>query len=362
MEKLILTRRIQLVIPCRDKEELKVYYDRLYDFQRSTCKAANMINTHLFVQDRLKEMVYLVEEKKVALADASKSEEGILNTSRMNSTYRQLSAHFLKILPSNTLSNLNQAVFKTYQANKDLYWKGEKSLPNYRKDLPIPFSSRELRLEDSEDGKNYLFQLFKIPFKTYLGRDKAQMRHLLKRVQKGEISLRQSALQLKNNKIYLLASVEVEKQETPLDASLIAEVSLSLEFPLVVRIGKNELQIGSKEEFLYRRLAIQAARRRVQHACSYSTGGRGRAARYKSLENFSEKEKNYIDEKLHLYSRRLIDYCLKESAGTILLVNQSYKEEMAKEDRLLLRNWSYYGLKEKIAYKAKQVGINVLEE
>lgn len=362
MEKIILTRRIQLVIPSHDKEELKVYYDRLYDYQRTTCKAANMINTHLFLQDRIKDMVYLAEERKIVLADGSKSEEGILNTSRMNSTYRQLSAHFLKVLPSNTLSNLNQAVFRTYQANKELYWKGEKSLPNYRKDLPIPFSSRELRLDEYGDGKNYTFRLFKIPFRTYLGRDKAQIRGLLKRVQKGEVILRQSALQLKNNKIFLLASVEVEQKKTMLDSSIIAEVSLSLEFPMVVRIGKNELQIGSKEEFLYRRLSIQAARRRLQHACSFGRGGRGRAAKFKSLENYSEKEKNYIDEKLHLYSRRLIDFCLKQGAGTILLVNQSYKEEMAKEDRMLLRNWSYYGLKEKIAYKAKQLSINVLEE
>jgi len=82
----------------------------------------------------------------------------------------------------------------------------------------------------------------------------------------------------------------------------------------------------------------------------------------KSLEHYNDKEKNYVDSKLHLYSRRLIELCVKTQAGTLLLVNQSNKEELAKDDKFLLRNWSYYGLIQKIKYKAKMVGINVIVE
>lgn len=362
MEKIILTRRIQLIINCRDKEMLKAYYDRLYEYQRMACKAANLVNTHLFFQDRLKELVYLTSDMRVKLADAGKDEDGILNTSHMNSVYRTLSAHFLKILPSSTLSNLNQAVYRTYQSNRDLYWKGEKSIPNFRKHIPIPFSSRDIALREEDDGKSFTFSLFKIPFKTYLGRDRSGMRPLLRKIMRGEIPLRQSAVQVRNNKIYLLATLETEKQHHILDTSLIAEVSLSLEYPLVVKIGREEYQIGNKEEFLYRRLAIQAARRRLQIAASWNKGGKGRRKKLKSLETYSEKEKNYIESRLHLYSRRLIDHCIRAGAGAILLVNQSQKEEVAREDPVLLRNWSYYGLKSKIAYKAGLANILLMEE
>ena len=75
-----------------------------------------------------------------------------------------------------------------------------------------------------------------------------------------------------------------------------------------------------------------------------------------------KKEKTYVDTNLHLYSRRLIELCVKAQAGTLLLVNQSNKEEIAKGDEFLLRNWSYYGLIEKIKYKAKMVGINMIIE
>lgn len=362
MEKVILTRKIQLIINCRDKEALKEYYDRMYEYQRMVCKAANMINTHLFLQDRLKDLVYLTSDAKVKLADAAKDEDGILTTSHMNSVYRTLSAHFLKILPSTTLSNLNQALYKTYQSNRELYWKGEKSMPNFRKDIPIPFSNRDITLREEEDGKSFTFSLFKIPFKTYLGRDRSNIRLILRKIVSGELPLRQSAIQIKKNKIYLLASLETEKQHFEPDVSLIAEVSLSMEYPLVVKIGREEFQIGNKEEFLYRRLSIQAARRRLQIAASWNKGGRGRKKKLKSLENYSEKEKNYIESRLHLYSRKLIDHCIRAGAGTILLVNQSYKEEVAKDDPLLLRNWSYYGLKSKIAYKAKLANILLIEE
>lgn len=43
------------------------------------------------------------------------------------------------------------------------------------------------------------------------------------------------------------------------------------------------------------------------------------------------------------------------------LVERS-KEEVAKEDEFLLRNWRYYRLIEKIKYKADIAGINVIIE
>ncbi|WP_144243260.1 IS200/IS605 family element transposase accessory protein TnpB [Sphingobacterium sp. ML3W] len=80
------------------------------------------------------------------------------------------------------------------------------------------------------------------------------------------------------------------------------------------------------------------------------------------MEHFNEKEKGRVDSRLHLYSRKLIDICVKSEAGTLLLVNQKMKEEFAKGDEFLLRNWSYFGLIEKIKYKANMAGINVIVE
>ena len=82
----------------------------------------------------------------------------------------------------------------------------------------------------------------------------------------------------------------------------------------------------------------------------------------KSLDDYQHMEKRYVDQKLHVYSRMVIDFCVKHKAATLLLVNQEHKEEIAREDSFLLQNWSYYNLKDKINYKAAKAGIQVIEE
>jgi hypothetical protein len=241
--------------------------------------------------------------------------------------------------------------------------KGEKSVRNYKKDIPIPFRGTDIsNLTPTENGKNFRFTLFKIPFRTYLGKDFFDKRILLENSLKGSVKICTSSLVLDKGKIFLLASFQQENQHKDLDGGVMAEASLSLEYPIIVRIGKSRYSIGNKEEFLHRRLAIQAARQRIQKAVMFNRTGHGKKRKTKALADFKGMEKNYITSKLHLYSRRLIDICVKHKAGTLLLINQHEKEAVAKEDEFLLRNWTYYGLKEMIAYKAKKVGITLIVE
>lgn len=82
----------------------------------------------------------------------------------------------------------------------------------------------------------------------------------------------------------------------------------------------------------------------------------------KCLADYHHKERQYVEHKLHVYSRKLIDFCVKNEAATLILVNQEQKEEIAKEDGFLLQNWSYYSLKDKIRYKAERAGIQLVVE
>jgi len=176
------------------------------------------------------------------------------------------------------------------------------------------------------------------------------------------VELCSCSIQIKDNKLFLLASFRIEKEKHSLNESVIAEAALSIDFPITVNIGKRHYAIGSKEEFLYRRLAIQAARRRIAKAITYNRGGKGRSKKLKALERYAEAEKNYVASRLHLYSRRLIDICIRHGAGTLILTRQEEKQEAAKEDEFLLRNWSYYELKEKISYKADKAGVMLIVE
>ncbi len=167
---------------------------------------------------------------------------------------------------------------------------------------------------------------------------------------------------VQGRKIFWLPVFEVEKEQHELKEEIIAEASLSIEYPITVKVGKAKTTIGSKEEFLHRRLALQSAMKRVMEGAKYNRSGKGRKRKAKSIEHYKRAERQYVDYKLHVYSRNLIDFCVKHQAGTLILLNQQQKEEIAREEEFLLRNWSYYELLTKIKYKAAKAGIEVIVE
>ena len=365
MEKntIIITRKIQLLIDSEDAEVVKEIRAQLYQWQRICFKAANMIMSHQFVQEQVKDFFYLTEDIKLKLADQKKDENGILQSSREGAMYHVLAGHFKGQVPMDMMASLNHSLLSYFSKEKTAYWRGEKSLRNYKSNIPMPFTGKSIyKFTLTPDGKNYCFKLFQIPFRTYLGKDCGDKKMLMERLRTGILKLRSSHLQLDQGKVYLLAAVQLEKECYVLDPGVIAEASLSIEHPIVVKIGKYEYVIGNKEEFLHRRLAIRAAVHRVQKGATFNRGGHGRKRKMKSLDDYRQMEKRYVEQKLHVYSRMLINFCLKHQAATLLLVNQRAKEEIAKEDPFLLQHWSYYSLKEKINYKAKKAGIQLIVE
>jgi hypothetical protein len=363
MEKstLKLTRKIQLLVDLPTKEERKEVLDRLYVWQNRCFRAANLIVSHLYIQEMIKEFLYLSEGVQYKLADENKDEEGILQRSRINTTYRLVSNRFKGEIPTNILSNLNSTLLASFNKNRPEYWRGERSLKNFRRDLAFPFSSDCMTgLSYNEEKNAFCFRLFRIPFLTYLGKDFSDKRMLLERVVNGEVRLCTSHIKLKDEKIFWLPVFEIEKEKQDVKPEVIAEASLSLEYPIVVKTNKIRLTIGSKEEFLYRRIAIQAAVRRAQSGASYAKSGKGVKRKFKAVDKFRKAESNYVNHRLHVYSRRLIDFCIKQQAGTLILVNQEDKIDIAKEEEFVLRNWSYYELINKIKYKAEKAGIELI--
>lgn len=363
MEKstLILTRKIQILIDLPTQEERKEALDKLYRWQNRCFKAANLIVSHLYIQAMVKEFLYLSEGVIHKLVDEKKDEAGILQRSRINTTYRVISDRFKGEIPMNILSCLNSRLQSTFNKDYQEYWRGEASLKNFKRDMAFPFGLEGIsKLSYHPEKKSFCFRLFQLPFKTYLGKDFTSNKRLLEQVVSGEIKLCTSQIKLEKSKIFWLAVVEIEKENHQLQPEIIAEASLSLEYPLVVKIGKSRLTIGTKEEFLYRRLAIQASRKRIQIGATYAKSGKGRTRKLKALDKMSQVEKNYVHHRLHVYSRKLIDFCVNNKAGTLILMDQEEKIELAKEEDFVLRNWSYYKLMTKIKYKADKAGIELI--
>ena len=132
-ETLSLTRKIQLKVDLPTYEERKEAIGKLYQWQNRCFKAANIIVTHLYCQEMIKEFFYLTEDIQYKLADQKKDEDGILNRSRINTTYRVIADRFKGEIPMEILSNLNRNLESSFNKNKPKYWKGERSLKNFRR-------------------------------------------------------------------------------------------------------------------------------------------------------------------------------------------------------------------------------------
>lgn len=363
MGKLFTTRKIRLLIDSDDIDQKNKIIDTLYQWRYICFKAANQIYTHHYVQQQLREMLYLTEGVRARLSDIKKDEYGMLSTSRMNTSYQVLAQNYKGSIPMHIMSALNGNLVASFNKMSKALATGESGMPNFRKEIPIPFKGTDVKkLRSSKEGAVFHFSLFDIPFRTYLGKTGHDKREIFQRLLAGQVKLCTSSLVLDKGKIFMLAVFQAERQDKQLDQDIIAEASLSLDYPIIVSVGNKRYTIGSKDEYLYKRLAIQAAIRRKRKAMAFMNQTSRRQLRKTSIDHLIQSEKRYVSHKQHVYSKRLIDICLKNKAATLLLVDQTEKEQQAKEDPFLFRNWGYYGLKQKIERKAEKAGIALLVE
>ena len=352
-----ITRKIKLNI----EGDAKVTFEKLYRWNEFVFRAANYASTHLYIQNNLKEFFYFTEDFKIKLANVEKDEQGILTTSGTNSTYQMLSSKFKGDIPMDIVTNLNNVINQSFNKRKKDLFKGTVSLSSYKRDIPIPFSSTSMKnISLTQDGKNYSFELFGLKFNTYFGRDFSGNKIIFERSLLGEYKLCNSSIQIENKKIYLLAVFQFEKQSVILSPDIEIKAELSSEVPIKYTIGSKTYEIGNKEEFLYRRLQIQYGLHRAQKNAKYNKGGKGRKKKMKSIEKYHLLEKNYVINKIHTYTHLLVEQCLKHKAGKLILLEQKEKEEKTLNDELLLRNWSYFAMKEKLKYKCEKYGIELI--
>ena len=373
---MVITRKIEVFICEDDKDQRKAYYDKLYANRDIAVKVANMAMSHLFALDNT--MPYLSDEDKASITFL-----GVMGNkaTKQNAPYVAASQLFKGQADMGMVSCVLQNAQKMYQDDrKKGMW--NKSLRSYKSNMPVPFKAdrfinlRFAEYEDKEGKKREgcFFTLMGIPFQCRFGRDRSGNRLIVERVISGEYKMCTSSIQVDGRKVFLMLCVDIPQKEVKLKEDKTLYAFLGVMNPIVctcdVRAAKEydsgmkTFEIGTAEEFNYRRRQIQEAVRRCQINNRYSVGGKGRKKKCQAIDRWHDKENNYVDTKLHTYSRLLVDLAVKHSCGKIVLMNQTHREDDAKSenaegDNFVLRNWTYYGLKEKIAYKCKMYGIKM---
>ncbi len=359
-----------------NQEQKKDYIHTIYEWRDLVRKAANVIVAHKFTQQNIRDFVYLKDDikEKFYVKDILKEGKGM---SEQNTTYRICSDMLKGKVPSDIFSCLNQSVSHTFKETEKDILTGKASVRSYKNNIPIPFSAKSLQnIHYNDEDKRFYFTLFGIPFGVALGRDRSNNKSVVERCINGEYKMCSSSLQIddEKKKMFLLLCVDIPKQETKLIEGKTLFAFLGIFNPITYTTeikAKNEsdsgmkvFTIGTEEEFNYRRRQIQEAVKRCQINNRYSVGGKGRKRKCQAIERWHDKENNYVETKLHTYSRMLVDAAVKNKCDTICLMKQEPREIEAKEDNkngepFVLRNWSYFGLKTKIEYKAKMRGIKL---
>jgi len=353
-----ITRKIQINPLGETKEERNEIWKTLRHWNDLIFRSANRISTHMYWQDRQKEFLYL-NKNADSVKEANAQFKEMIECSEQNTTYRLLSEDLKGTVPSSIFNTLNSVIKKTFDKEKKEYFTGKRSLRSYKKGIPMPFSSKSIRNINQEE-KDFTFDLFGFRFKTFFGRDLSGNRLIFERAVNVEYKLCDSSIKIEDTKMFLLAVFQFESEKPELKEDKEMNAILSVINPIEYELKGKTYNIGTKEEFLHRRLQIQNSLRNSQINAKYSSGGKGRKKKMKSIDRYEKLEKNYVQTKLHTYSRILIDACVNNGCGKLILIDQLEKEEEAKNNAPILRNWSYYGLKQMIDYKAKREGITVI--
>ena len=263
-------------------------------------------------------------------------------------------------VPSSIRAALNTQIYSTFQSEQWEVLKGMRSLRSYRKGMPIPFMlSKNFGFEKLDKYFNFKW-LDKLVFGVNLGRDRSNNRDVIEKIMDGTYKLCDSSIQLKGNKIFLLAAVRMPRQQIALDPNITLGIDLGISVPVYYSVnnGLQRGKIGSKEEFNTKRQRIQIQRKNLQRDLQWNKGGKGRKKKLSKLDKLETRERNFVRTTNHTYSHRVIETAKKYNAGTIILEDL---KGFSKEDRSswVLRNWSYFELQTMIKYKANKVGIQV---
>lgn len=400
-----ITRKIEVRLHRHgDSEEAARRYNEEFhiwnDINDNLYKAANRIVSHCFFNDayeyRLKlhssrykeiekllynskrnkltddEVSALKAERKELFAEFKKQRQIFLGGSEQNSTYKVITNEFLDVIPSDVLTCLNQNISSTYKNYTLEIERGNRTIPNFKRGIPVPFSIKlqgSLLLKKREDETVYIRFPKGLEWDLNFGRDRSNNREIVERVLNGQYDAGNSSIQeAKNGKRFLLLVVKIPKEKKSLNPNRVVGVDLGINIPLYAALNDNEyggMSIGSREQFLKMRMRMTAQKRELQRNLHNTTnGGHGRRQKLQALERLEGKERSWVRLQNHIFSKSIIEYALQNEAGVIQMerltgFGHDKNDEVDENYMFILRYWSFFELQTMIEYKAKAAGIEV---
>ncbi|MEE0617857.1 MAG: transposase [Intestinibacter bartlettii] len=373
---MILTRKIQLLIVGNNDE-----VNRVFNYIRE-----GMISQNKAMNEYMSAL-YLAELNKASKEDRKELNQlyGRISNSKKGSAYSQ-DIVFPKGLPvASSLSMKVKQDFKQSCKNGLMY--GKVSLPTYRSDNPLLIHVDYVRLRsnnphrdsglyhnyknhaeflehlDNKDLEVFIKFANNITFKLILGNVKksASLRHEIQMIFEEYYKVCSSSIEIDGRKIILNLSMDIPKEKRELDENVVVGVDVGIAIPAVCGLNINDYSrkyIGSVNDFMRVKTKIQHQKSRLQTNLKMTKGGHGRKRKLKTMDKFTDYERNWVQSYNHYISKQVIDFALKNKAKYINIEDLSGITK-GKNVNKFLKGWSYYQLQSFITYKANKYGIEV---
>lgn len=354
----------------------KDFYKELRDINYKTWLACNRAITYFYAND-MQNMV----QKDIGIPKQDDKELfgksfGAWVENRMN--------ELMEGCLSTNVAQTRQFVANRYaQDKKSGLFKGQVSLTQFKKDIPIIVHNKAYNIIDTDKGLGIEVSLFnkekqkelnvkkiKLVFPKLDGSSKATLIKIMDKTYK------QGSIQITYNerkrKWMMIISYTFEAIK---DETLNEDITLGIDLGIVnvatmsLYDSKNNSfnSIAWKEriipgdELIHYRQKIEARRKSLYIATKWSSdnaSGHGYKRKTKTANKISDKYSRFRDTYNHKISRYIVDLAVKHKAKNIQMEDLSGFSDYQSES--LLANWSYYDLQQKIKYKAEEKGINVI--
>ena len=364
-------------------EDTKKIKQIIRDFNYMSCKASNKAITMWY--NHTKE---IMEMKAIDINFNIKTYE----KEKYGNSYRNVIEGEMKLLmPIANTSNVGtlhqQLVQNDWGRLKKDVLNYRASLPTYKLDTPYFIKNDSYKLRNNggwfvsiafynkqglverglKVGHKYEFEIDKMD-----GNKKATITKLIN----GEYKQGSAQISIsKKNKIELIISFGFEKQikeEEQLDKNRILGIDLGIVKVATMSIWDNNKQDWDKlkyndrvidgAELIAFRQKYYNLRRNLSIASKIVGEGRighGYKCRMKPVNKIRDKIANFSDLYNHKVSKYIVEFAVKNKCGVIQMEDLSGATKEIEER--FLKEWSYYDLQQKIEYKAKEYGIEVIK-
>lgn len=290
----------------------------------------------------------------------------LANTSNVGTLHQQLVQNDWGRLKKDILSC--KANLPTYKLSTPYFIKNDnfkfRNHNGYFVDIAF-FNKEGLKQYGYKQGHKFEFQIDKLD-----GNKKATINKIIN----GEYKQGSAQLSISNKgKIELIISYSFEKEEIPvLNKNKILGIDLGITNVATMSVYDSIREqydyfswktnvISGKELIIFRQKYYNL--RRDMSIASKTAGqgrcGHGYKTKMKPVNKVRNKIANFADTYNHKISKYIVKFAIENNCGVIQMEDLS--GATADTHNKMLKDWSYYDLQQKIKYKAKEQGIEVIK-